>query len=258
MSARPGFSAGLRSVVDGFSTLASRPALWPFALVPTLVWIALNGACVYAALSWLEPFVSRELPQATTWYGEIGTSLVAWLVTALAVFAGVFLALALAPPLSAPALERLVSDVERDLGVAPRTEIGFLREMWCGLKALAAGLSASAPALLVLLVVDVVFPPAGAVTTPLKFVIGALALAWSLFDYPLTLRGVGVRERFALFRANKAPVLGFGVAFGGLFWLPCCGVVLLPVGVVAGTRLLYRILAASPDCLPELPRPTIG
>jgi hypothetical protein len=55
------------------------------------------------------------------------------------------------------------------------------------------------------------------------------------------LRGVGFRARLTLVRENFACVLGFGIAFAFGFWL-CCGIALLPVGVIAATRLLAAIL----------------
>jgi uncharacterized protein involved in cysteine biosynthesis len=42
-------------------------------------------------------------------------------------------------------------------------------------------------------------------------------------------------------RENFPPVLGFGLAFMLVFWVPCCGVALLPVGVAAATKLSVDI-----------------
>ena len=67
----------------------------------------------------------------------------------------------------------------------------------------------------------------------------------SLFDYPLTLRGSGFRARLALLRANPLCFLGFGLTFALVFWLPCCGVLLLPVGVAAATWLLPQLEAST-------------
>jgi hypothetical protein len=41
-------------------------------------------------------------------------------------------------------------------------------------------------------------------------------------------------------------VIGFGTAFALLFWLPCCGIVMLPVGVAAATRLVWEIQGMTP------------
>jgi CysZ protein len=256
MSAGPGFGAGVRSLFRGFASLWGRPALWPYALVPTLLLLCLNGVFVFSALHWLRPELREWLPSTPTWYGEFGVSLLVWIGTLLAAFAGVLVSLVLAPPLSAPALERLVAEEEAELGVPPRVPLGFMSEVWCGFRALAAGLLISLPIIAILFLIELWFPPAAVATVPLKFLTGALIVALGLFDYPLTLRGVTVRDRLGFLRSHAGALVGFGIAFTILFWLPCCGVILLPVGVTAGTRLLYEILEASPKSLPGLPRPS--
>jgi uncharacterized protein involved in cysteine biosynthesis len=72
-----------------------------------------------------------------------------------------------------------------------------------------------------------------------------LLVAWSLFDYPLTLRGIGFRQRLAIVRDNLGCSLGFGAAFALIFWLPFCGIALLPVGVAAATQLLSKLGATQ-------------
>ena len=46
--------------------------------------------------------------------------------------------------------------------------------------------------------------------------------------------------------------LGFGLTFALIFWVPCCGVALLPVGAAAATRLLAQIEGFA------APRGTVG
>jgi CysZ protein len=101
--------------------------------------------------------------------------------------------------------------------------------------------------LLLLWIADLLFPPAIVVTLPLKLLVAAFSLSWNLLDYPLTLRGVRMRDRLRLFRAHKRTTLSFGVGFAVLFWLPCFQVVMLPVGVVAATRLVWQLLDYSPE-----------
>jgi uncharacterized protein involved in cysteine biosynthesis len=151
-------------------------------------------------------------------------------------------AVALAAPLSAPALERIVEGVERKLGAPPRAPIGWFRELACGFRALLGGLLLAGPLLVVIWVLEAFVPVLAPVTIPAHVSVTSLLIAWGLFDYPLTLRGIGFRERLALVRGHFTCVLGFGLAFTLLFWLPCCGVVLLPVGAAAATRLSLRIL----------------
>ena len=94
---------------------------------------------------------------------------------------------------------------------------------------------------------ELLVPLAVVVTLPIQLLSAALFSAYSMLDYPLTLRGVRIRKRFAFLLSEAAPVLGFGAACAVLFAIPLGGVVLLPVGVVAATRLLWGELLASPE-----------
>jgi CysZ protein len=234
------FAGGLLSVAHAFGHLARLPKAWGYALVPALVFLILASLGVYAAFTWLEPFVKGLLPEATSWYGRFGSTVVSQLAALLASLSAVLLAQVLTPPISAPALERIVGIVERDLGAPPRASLGFFREIWCGFRALAAGALFFVPIGLVLWIVDFVFPPAAIVTVPLKVLLTGFVVAWNLVDYPLTLSGMRVRERFALIKRELYGFLGFGLGFAALFWLPCCGIVCLPIGVVAATRLAAK------------------
>jgi CysZ protein len=249
---RATFFTGLVGVFRAFGHLGRLTKAWPYALVPTLVFALLSGLGVWASFEWLEPIVRALLPEATSWYGRLGGSVLSHLGALFAALGAVLLSLALTPALSAPALERIVALVEADLGVVPRPPLGWLAEIACGLRALTAGTMFAVPVGALLWLVDFLFPPAAIVTTPLKFLVAAMMVAWNLIDYPLTLRGMRVRERLALVRVERRSFLGFGLGFAAAFWLPCCGIVLLPVGVVAATRLvaiwlgLHRTSTLSP------------
>ena len=114
------------------------------------------------------------------------------------------------------------------------------------------------PLLAVLWVVDLILPLVAVVTLPLECVVVSAALAWNLFDYPLTLRGMRMRDRLALLNQHWRPTLGFGLTFSVLFWIPCFGVVLLPVGVVAATDLVWAILRSDPRAAATLPTTAPG
>jgi CysZ protein len=241
VAARPGFGAGASAVFAGLGTLVGTPSLWPWALVPLVVLLVLEGVFLALAITFARPWAESLLPEATSALGKIGVRTVGVLAVAALAVVGWLLAVPLAPPLSAPALEHIVRRVEAELGAPPRQPIGFFRELACGFRALAGGLAVGVPLLALFWLVEFVAPPASVVTTPLKFVVTSLLVAWGLFDYPLTLRGVGFRSRLRLVRENFSCVLGFGVAFALVFWVPCCGVALLAVGAVAATRLIVEL-----------------
>lgn len=240
-----GFWRGFSALFAGLRSLLVQTRAWPYALVPALVFVLLEGSIIYLAVEHVKPMVSARVDAD----GGFWASLAAWL-SAL-VFAGVgwILSAAFTPPLSAPALERIVGIVEQDLGVPERPSLGLLAEMWCGIRSMLLGSAITLPIVLALTLVELVFAPAAVVVTPLKLIIGALGVAWGLFDYPLTLRGIPARQRMAFVKRHVGLVLGFGTAFALVFWVPCCGIVMLPVGVVAATRLLWEIERSAPTGL---------
>jgi CysZ protein len=242
----PGFRAGFGAIFSGFGFLFRTPGSWPYALVPAAILITLAALASWGAIHFVQPAFEGWFGAPTSWWGRVGAEVISWLGAVLAAALGILIAIALTPPLSGPALERIVALQERELGAPPRADLGFFAEMWCGLRSQLAAALFAAPLLLVLWIIDIVFPPAAVVTLPLKFLVAAFALAWNLFDYPLTLRGVGVRERMQFVKTHRRPLFGFGLAFAALFWLPCLGVLLLPVGVAAATKLLWRLQGLKP------------
>jgi CysZ protein len=245
---RPGFVSGFRAVPEGLAFIARTPGVWPYALLPSLVASALIAGFGWLSFSWLGPAVATRFAEPNVWYAAI----VHYVVAIGAALLGVFLALAITPPLSGPALERIVIAEERELGIPERAPLGFFAEITCGLRAQALAGAFSVPVLTVLWLVDLVLPVAAVVTLPCKLATVALALSWNLFDYPLTLRGVRMRQRLRLVRSNKAAVLGFGLAFSILFLVPCCMIVTLPIGVAAATRTLWALLEHDPQKLAAL------
>ncbi len=251
---KPGFRVGFGSVFRAAGFLFRAHRLWPISLVPGAILFALVTAFALLAVLLLRPAVTTWLNPEGGPYAALGAGLAGWLVAILAGALGALLALAITPPLSAPALEHIVSARERSLGVPDRQPIGLFAEMAFGLKAQLFAAGFAVPTLAVLWAIDLLFPPAAIVTVPLKLVVVSAALSWNLLDYPLTLRGVRLRDRLRLMAAHKAAILGFGLAFAALFWLPCFQVLMLPVGVAAAAELMWTILARDPQLLPGLAR----
>ena len=213
------------------------PRAWPAALVPGFVLVCLSALVVWASLSGLRPLVAEW----AVGRGAVVRTLLPWLAAAVTSLVGWLLALAVTPPISAPALEHIVALRERDLGLEARPRIGLVSEMWCGVRALVFGAALAIPVLVVATLVDLFVPLAWVVTVPIRWVVLSLSVAWNLFDYPLTLRGVPIRERWRLMRSHFRTVAGFGLSFAALFSFPCLSVLLLPVGVAAATELVGRI-----------------
>jgi CysZ protein len=232
-----GFGRGFLAPFGAISSLWRAPRAWPLVLVPFGLLLLIEGGLLLLWWRYLKSWLVGSLAGA----GDLAATAAAWasLIPLLAL--GWFSV----PVLSAPALEGIVGIVERDLGAPARAPLGLLTELWCGLQAMLLSLSFSLPLIIGLSLLGLLVPPLLVVTTPLKLLIGVLGVAWSLFDYPLTLRGVRVRQRLQFIRRNFAAVLGFGAAFFLLFWLPCFGLLMLPVGVAGATRLYWEIERAA-------------
>ncbi len=237
-----GFASGVASLPRALAEVFRTPELWAFGVVPALVLLVFTGAFASASVFAARPWLVAHLPEMTSAFGRTGEDVAGWVFAVLLAWAGWYVALALAPVVSAPALERIVELVERRAGAPRREPLGFWRELGCGLRSLAGAACIALPASFVLWLVGFVFPAATPVTLPFGALLGAFLVAWSLFDYPLTLRGFGFRARLRFMREHFACVAGFGLAFAVSFSLPCCAVALLPVGAVAATRLSAALL----------------
>jgi uncharacterized protein involved in cysteine biosynthesis len=235
-----GFLSGFSAPFGAVRTLLSMPRAWPYALVPAAVFVLLEGAFVAVSWQFLKPWAVAQAGSASWVPSWLGSS-VGVLAVLLAAALGWFASALLAPAFSAPALERLVGLVEDELRAPSREPLGFFAELGCGLRSMLFSLSLTLPLVLGLTLLEMLLPPVAVVATPLKLLLGAFGVAWGLFDYPLTLRGVRARDRFGFLLQHFSVVLGFGIAFTLVFWLPCFGILMLPVGVIAATRLYWQI-----------------
>ena len=236
-----GFFAGVRGLFGGIGFVVSTPAVWGWAMIPFVVATAIFGGLGALAI-WGGGAVSDHLlggDGAGTWatVGAWALRVVFWLVGLVVAFV---LALSLAQPLSGFALEAIARKQELKLGGRtwpdqPLLE-GALRSLRVTLTALALGL----PVLALLALVTFLVPPASIVTVPLKFVVTGLMAAYDLLDYPLSLRGEGVRGRLDFMQRNFWAVLGFGVSVAAVLLVPGAGLFLLPFGVAGATRMVVE------------------
>jgi CysZ protein len=238
---RVGFGRGFLALFGALGSLLRTPSTWPLALVPAVLFVLVQSGFVLGWWRYLKPWLNEELSGEGK-LQNFAALLAAWGSLLPLLVLGWFLV----PVLSAPALDGIVVRVERELGAPERAPLGIFAELWCGFRAMRMSLLLTLPAMAALTVLGLLLPPVVVVTTPLKLLIGALGVAWGMFDYPLTLRGVGVRARLAFMRRHFSAVLGFGVAFSLLFWLPCFSILMLPIGVAGATKLYWEIQRSAP------------
>lgn len=217
--------------------------------MPIFIYAFLSSCALALSVIYVPDLIAGTAAPLAHWLGDKvgswGPSVLRWIMTLVSALIGLVVALWLTPPLSAPALERLILLRERELGMPPRASAGFFRELSCALQAQLVALLVIGPVWFVLWGITLLAPPLATVTVPLKFLAFAWLLAWSLLDYPLSLRGVALSERLALMRNGLGAVSGFGAALSVLFAVPFFSLLLLPVAVVAAAELGAALEAAD-------------
>jgi CysZ protein len=234
-----GFGDGVLALVRGVGFIVGRPSIWGLALVPTLIATVLFGG--FAALS---IWGGSELAERALWdpgdgrwttVGIWALRLLLWLVGVILSF---LLAISLAQPLSGFALDAIARRQELALGGRTWPDQPLVASAFRSLRVALGALVVSLPILAALTLVTLLFPPASVVTIPLKFGVTGLAIAYDFLDYPLSLRGEGVRSRWGFVRAHFSAVVGFGLTAAVLLLIPGIGLLLLPFGVAGAARLV--------------------
>jgi CysZ protein len=180
----------------------------------------------------------RIIGEASSGWGTAGLWALKIVFAAAALLVAILIAVSLAQPLSGWALEGIVRKQDQELGLPQRPEVPFAAQLITSLCVTFAGLAVSVVLIGVLTVIELIFAPAAFVCVPLKFVIGALLIAWDFADYPLGLRDVGVRARLRWMFGNFWAVLSFGLLAAALLMIPCIGLLVLPMGVAGAARLV--------------------
>jgi len=240
-----GFLTGLKAPFKGVGFIARRPDLWLLSMVPATIAIVVTAVLGSASIAWLPGLASRLVGPASSWYANAGATIASIALTVLGVLLSIALALALAQPLSGPALERLASAVELDMGAPPRPIVPIWRELGRSAIGSLLGLCTGLPVLAVLTILSLIFPVTAWITFPLQILVYGLMVTWDLMDYPFTVRGWSLRHRLAWLRAHLPAVVGFGLSLGIVLVVPCVHVLLLPAGT-AGATWLYCTSRSTP------------
>jgi CysZ protein len=238
-------AAGAWHVPAGFGFLLRRPGLWPYAVLPVLIAVALVATGLVIALFVGAPIASRfgPAPGSVPVWVELPASLLLW--TAI-LGSGVFLGLGLALALTSPALDLLSSHVEaRARGQAKASGRGTA---WEALQALRGSLYflVAAPGVFLLGLIPVVGPF-------LSLAWGGWAVAFQMTDSALSRRGMSFREKRRWHRSWRAESLGFGIAGMVGLLVPLANLILAPALVAGGTLLVLDL----EDVGAERPQPPL-
>jgi CysZ protein len=236
---RLGFFDGLSAFFGGLGFIVGRPSLWGWALVPALV-----ATVLFLGLGALAVWGGTHLAHHALWDPGDGawTTAGVWLLRVLfwvvGIVASFLVAISLAQPIAGFALDAIARRQELALGGRAWPDQPVVGSALRSLRVTLTALVVSLPILAVLTLVTFLVPPASVVTIPLKFLVTGLAVAYDFLDYPLGLRGVGVRSRIAFIRTHFAAVAGFGVAAALVLLVPGVGLFLLPFGVAGAARMV--------------------
>jgi CysZ protein len=251
LAPRLSLADGFRAYFGGIGFVVGTPGLWGYAAVPVVV-LAVLGTGLGALGVWGSAALSHAIVGDGGTAAEVGRWTLTALLAIVAFLVAFLIAFALAQPISGFALEAISQRQEKALAGAAPAPPKLAESFLPTLKVTLFGLVCTLPAIAVLTLIGIVFPPAVFVTVPIKFVIGALFIAWDLLDYPLGIRRLGVRDRLRFMTKNFGAVFAFGMSAGIFVLIPGFGLLMLPYGVAGATRLVVwddKLLAQAP--LPE-------
>jgi CysZ protein len=234
-----GFFAGVRALFGGIGFIVSRPSVWGWAMIPVVVATALFGGSATLAI-WGGNRLSEMIISGDSTASSIGMWALRVLFWIIGLIVGFVIAFSLAQPISGFALEALARRQEQALGGRTWPDQPFLKGVGRSLRVSLTALAIGLPILGILALITFFFPPAGVVTVPLKFIVTGLLAAYDFLDYPLSVRGMDVRDRLAFMKEEIWAVLGFGLSIAAILLIPGVGLLLLPIGVAGATRMVVE------------------
>lgn len=235
-----GISSALKAFAGGIGFVLTTPTVWPWATVPAAIMLMLM--CGVTGLGWwgaAELLASLFGPQRDTW-GAIGYWVLMIIAGVVVLLLAMLAALTLAQPLAGFALEKIAHAQEYKLTGFRRPSMSYFASLWLNLRTVTFAVVLGGSALALLFAVNLFYPPAAIVTVPLKFLVCSWIFAWDFIDYPLGLRGLGVRARLRWVFRHFGAFTVFGALWAAICVVPGIALVLLPMGVAGATRLLLQ------------------
>jgi CysZ protein len=221
----------------GIGFVALNPRIWRFAVVPAIL-LALTTSGFALLGIWGSSEVSSFIFAGASTGSEIGYWIVLIVLALIAVIVAMLLGLLVTEPLSAFALEAISVAQQHQLTGSTPDHVPFLTSACLTIRCVGFGLMLGLPAIVGLIAVNLVFPPATLVTVPLKFLVCAWLLAWNILDYPFGLRRLGIGARLRWVMRHPFAFTTFGALWALIAIVPGIVLVFLPMGVAGATRLV--------------------
>lgn len=255
MSRMKEFFTGFGCLVEGFTYLASHPRLWKWAILPTLINIALLIIMIGAFFhyysdiyGWLTAHLGHlDIENPASWYMHVLSWLV-WVANLLFQFLIIILSLILllivsyviGLIVSAPfndALSERVETLVAGIKPPPFSFKKFIKDIvrTIRIEAVKAAILLAIP--IVLFVLNIIPVIGGLIYVALTLIFGAWDLGFAYADLPMGRRVLPLRQRVDFAMKNKWALIGLGSAF----IIPFFNLIFVAPMVVGGT-LLYTEL----------------
>jgi CysZ protein len=236
------FFTGTGLVFRGIGLVLRSPRLLALGLVPGIIALIV----VFAALGTLFYFLT-DVSAAVTWFADNWSKdardairlLAAVAIGLVSVIVAVLTFTALTLTIGDPFYESISKRIDDQFGGAREADVPWHRTlMWNLVDSLR--LLVLSVAVSVVLFLFGLIPAIGQTVVPIiGWFIGGWLLAVEISGVPFNRRGLRLRDRRRLLRANRALALGFGVPIFLVFLIPFIAVIVMP-GAVAGATLMTR------------------
>ncbi|MET7421352.1 EI24 domain-containing protein [Dactylosporangium sp. NPDC005555] len=243
------FAEGARLLGRGFALYGRNPRLLLLGLIPAVISFLLLGTAWFFLLWFI-----RDISAAVTWFADDWGS--PWRgMTRFGAGAGIVIVSALVSVLTYTALTLLIGDPFYEV-ISERVEGRFggtpgmpdlpwhktiLKNAADSIRLIVLGIAVSVPLFLLGFV-----PVFGQTVVPVvDVVVGGWLLAVELTGVPFNRRGLRLKERRAMLRANRPLALGFGMPVFVILLIPFAAILVVPAAV-AGSTLLTRKLFGLP------------
>lgn len=229
-----GVFTGVRAVFAGLGRIVSEPRLRRLALLPILLTLLLYGAVIAGAVLWVDDLVRYFVPQPASgelrlgWYVLLALAYVATGLGLLVLF------LSAVNLIAGPFYDTIAESILDEQG-APKDPLPLPRAILVELM-----WSLTIAPLALVLSVLAFLPLVGIGFAILNAALIGLALATSAIAPALSATGHAYRQRWRMWRAAPALMIGIALPMSLSALVPVLGLIILPSGVVGATEALAR------------------